>query len=57
MNCDFCGEPLDSGKHPRDESGSYDVTDCQLVFLFKLLAAIEGRVVEIRVNNSGENNG
>ena len=41
MNCDFCGEPLDGGRHPRSESGSYDVTSCQAMFLLRKVGDLE----------------
>lgn len=47
MNCDFCKEPLESGKHPLTESGCHDVTGCQLVFLLRRSGELETRLAEI----------
>jgi hypothetical protein len=33
MKCPFCGEPLESGRHPLTESGVRDVTLCQFQHL------------------------
>lgn len=44
MNCSFCGEPLESGRHPITESGAYDLTGCQLSFLLRRNSALEAKL-------------
>lgn len=44
MNCEFCGEPLESGRHPLTESGARDVTRCQVAFLLDQNSKLSGIV-------------
>lgn len=49
MNCQFCGEPLDNGRHPLTEGGrSRDVTSCQVSFLLRRAADLEARLADLR---------
>jgi hypothetical protein len=48
MKCDFCGEPLHSGRHPLTASGSYDLTGCQLVYLLRRNGELEAQLAAIK---------
>jgi hypothetical protein len=53
MNCDFCSEPLTNGRHPLMESGAYDVTDCQIMYLLRKTTKYRQALEEIAQNHDG----
>jgi hypothetical protein len=46
MNCTFCKEPLTNGRHPLTDSGSRDVTGCQIVFLLRRNSELTKALIE-----------
>lgn len=44
MKCDFCGEPLDGGRHPVTESGARDVTRCQVTYLLRRNGELQSKL-------------
>lgn len=46
MNCNFCGNPLDDGRHPLTDTGSRDVKTCQVQYLLLKLESCQELLVE-----------
>jgi chromosome segregation ATPase len=46
-NCNFCGEPMDSGNHPLTESGARSVIDCQVKFLLRRADDLQSRLHDV----------